>query len=87
MKKKSTRVRRISGMARQGLGVALGLKSLRSGYLDRGELVQPFKDELAINEGFYLVTSEQSLERPDVVAFKNWMVESMKDMSDESTGK
>lgn len=64
-------------MARQGLGVALGLKSLRSGYVERGELVQPFDTELAVEEGFYMVISEQSLNRPVVIAFKAWMLECM----------
>ena len=60
-------------MTRYGLGVSLGLKSLRQGMLDRGELVQPFDIELPLEEVFYLVAHGLALKKPHVNAFINWL--------------
>ena len=60
-------------MTRYGLGVSLGMTSLRQGMVDRGELVQVFDIELPLEEGFYLVAQAQSLEKPYVDDFVNWL--------------
>ncbi len=66
-------------MARYGLGVALGLKSLRTGLLKRGDLVQPFDIELPIKESFFLVLPEHSSSKPHVNVFVEWLLKQMKD--------
>ena len=62
-------------MTRYGLGVSLGLTSLRHGMLERGELVQPFEYELPLEEGFYLVAQDQAMKKPHVAVFVNWLTD------------
>ena len=65
-------------MARYGLGIALGLKSLRTGLLNRGDLVQPFDIEVPTQESFFLVLPEHSSKKPHVNIFVDWLLDQMK---------
>ena len=65
-------------MTRYGLGVSLGLKSLRSAMVSQGELVQAFNIELPLLEGFYLVAQDRVLKKPYVKLFVDWLSEKTK---------
>ena len=65
-------------MTRYGLGVCLGLKSLRSSVVSRGELIQPFDVELPVEEGFYLVVADETIEKQHVSIFVDWILDKFK---------
>ena len=61
-------------MAAAGVGVALGHRSLLSGYFETGRLVAPFALELGCQEAFYLVSPEGRVDTPDAAAFRAWLL-------------
>jgi len=59
--------------AADGHGVALGRRLLVEHMLAQGTLVQLFDVRALIDEAFYVVYLEETLQRPEVVAFVDWI--------------
>jgi DNA-binding transcriptional LysR family regulator len=53
--------------------VALGRRLLVEHMLAQGTLVQLFDVRALIDEAFYVVYLEETLQRPEVVAFVDWI--------------
>lgn len=60
--------------AANGLGIALGRRSLIDRELASGRLVAPFELSVPINEAFHLVWSSSAREHPDAPAFRDWLI-------------
>jgi len=63
--------------AEAGQGVALGQGPLVADDLARGRLVKPFALELDAEYSYYVVIPEGDQERPNVAAFKAWLLAEM----------
>lgn len=61
--------------AADGLGVALGMPVLAAADLAGGRLVRPIALSLPLNFGYHIVCAEETCERDDVVAFRDWLIE------------
>jgi len=61
--------------AAMGQGLALGTSVLCADDLESGRLVRPFPDRIVANFAYYLVFPPAALDRPRVVAFRDWMLE------------
>jgi LysR family transcriptional regulator, glycine cleavage system transcriptional activator len=61
--------------AAMGQGVALGTSVLCADDLESGRLVRPFPDKVVADFAYYLVFPAAALDRPLVVAFRDWMLE------------
>jgi DNA-binding transcriptional LysR family regulator len=59
--------------AADGHGVALGRRLLVEHMLAQGTLVQLFDVRALIDEAFYVVYLEETLQRPEVAAFVDWI--------------
>jgi LysR family glycine cleavage system transcriptional activator len=59
--------------AADGHGIALGRRMMTEGLLDQGLLVRLFDISAFIEEAFYVVFARESLQRPEVAAFVNWI--------------
>lgn len=59
--------------ARYGRGVALAGHSLSAPDIEKGLLVKPFEQSLETPLGFHLLCSEDSLRRPLVAKFVDWL--------------
>ena len=57
-----------------GLGVALGSTSFVDDHLDAGRLVRPFDLDLQSDFAYYIVCPKHNLKRPEVRAFKEWLL-------------
>lgn len=57
-----------------GLGVALGRSALVEGDLAAGRLIAPFDISLPIEAAYYVVAPEQSADRPNIKAFREWLI-------------
>lgn len=64
--------------AADGLGVALGITALAAADIAAGRLARPFDLALPLGAAYYLVCAERACERPDVAAFRNWILEEAK---------
>lgn len=64
-----------SEAAIQGLGVALGRKPLVDEYLASGQLIELAGPPVPAAEGYWLVGSPLSFERPEVKLFKRWLID------------
>ena len=60
--------------AAQGLGIALGRLPLASRDLESGRLVRFCGPVIPAENGYWLVTSQDAMARPEIVAFKDWLV-------------
>ena len=60
--------------AASGQGVALATSVLIGDYLDAGRLVRPFPHEVRGAYQYYIVCPEASAEKPDIVAFRSWLL-------------
>jgi LysR family transcriptional regulator, glycine cleavage system transcriptional activator len=60
--------------AASGQGVALATTVLIGDYLDAGRLVRPFPHEVRGNYQYYIVCPTTAAERPDIVAFRAWLL-------------
>lgn len=58
-----------------GLGVALGRRSLVIKDLNEGRLVAPFPYALPVNGRFRFICHEGAEDRPQIDAFKNWVLQ------------
>jgi LysR family glycine cleavage system transcriptional activator len=61
--------------AAMGQGLALGTSVLCADDLESGRLVRPFPDKIVAAFAYYLVFPPAALDRPRVVAFRDWMLE------------
>jgi len=61
--------------AAMGQGLALGTSVLCADDLESGRLVRPFADTIVAEFAYYLVFPPMALDRPLVVAFRDWMLE------------
>lgn len=59
--------------AADGYGVALGRRMLVEHLLEAGSLVQLFNISVTIEEAFFVVYRKDSLKRPEVAAFVDWI--------------
>ena len=57
-----------------GGGFALGWKGLAANDIAAGRLVQPFKLALPLGLSFYLVYPEAYANKPEIVAFRDWLM-------------
>ena len=57
-----------------GLGVALGRSALVEGDLAAGRLIAPFDISLPFEAAYYVVAPEQSADRPNIKAFREWLI-------------
>jgi LysR family transcriptional regulator, glycine cleavage system transcriptional activator len=71
-------------LAANGVGVALGRKSLARHALKSGRLVAPFDLALPIDEAFYLVQPAGNNTHPDAALFVDWLL-SVVHASDKAT--
>lgn len=62
----------------QGMGIAIGRRPLVDPELNAGTLVTFCGDEVQSKSGYWLVTSEDALRRPEVKAFRKWLKEELK---------
>jgi LysR family glycine cleavage system transcriptional activator len=63
--------------AAQGGGIALGRLPLANPDLDSGRLVPVLGPPLRCRTGYWLVAGRESLARPEVAAFRNWIREEL----------
>lgn len=63
--------------AMEGLGVTLGRKPFVDEYLANGQLIELAGPPIAAAEGYWLVGSQLSLERPEVKLFKAWIFDAI----------
>ena len=71
--------------ATAGLGVAMGRKPLVLPDLARGALVEAASETITVESAYWLVSSANLERRPDLLAFKRWLVgeaASMKELSE-----
>lgn len=61
-----------------GVGVAMGRTSYVQDDIAKGRLVVPFDITLPVDAGFYLVSPEITADSPKLSAFRNWLLETVK---------
>lgn len=59
----------------QGLGMALGVKSLVRPWLNDGKLIAPFEKSIRVPESYYLVYRPEDKNKPEVQAFREWILD------------
>lgn len=72
------------GAAEQGLGVALGIFPLVTQRIKQGRLVSLFDHRIEVDEAYYLVYRTEDAKRPDIQAFKQWLLELFAQLQQES---
>jgi LysR family glycine cleavage system transcriptional activator len=60
--------------AEQSSGLALGIFPLINLWLETGRLIRPIDISLTMPKSYYLVYREEDQERPDILAFKEWLI-------------
>ena len=65
--------------AADGQGIALGRRLLTEDLLDQGALVRLFDISTSVEEAFYVVFVNESLQRPEVAAFVDWIKSAAED--------
>jgi LysR family glycine cleavage system transcriptional activator len=65
-----------------GLGIALGSSIFVEDHLRAGRLVQPFKPVLRDEHAYYVVCPPAHCERPEVAAFRDWLIEQSESAAD-----
>lgn len=76
-----------SEAAMQGLGVALGRKPFVDGYLASGQLIELAGPPLPAADGYWLVGSPLSFERPEVKLFKGWLLDGIANPADKPVAR
>lgn len=59
----------------EGQGVALGFGQLVEGLIARGSLIRPLSESLDPGRAAYLVMPKQSVTRPEIARFVDWIME------------
>ena len=72
--------------AADGLGVVLGNPMLAAPELATGRLVIPFEIHLPSTFAYYVVCAEPSCDRPEVLAFRDWLLAEAERSVAASTG-
>ena len=67
-----------------GQGIALGNSVLAKPEIESGRLVTPFNEVLVSKSAFYLVCREGQVDSPKIVAFRNWLLESVREEQDHA---
>jgi LysR family glycine cleavage system transcriptional activator len=62
-----------------GAGVVLGWSFLSANNLAAGRVVEPFDLTLPLGSSFFLVYPEAHSLRPDIVAFRDWLIQEVRD--------
>jgi LysR family glycine cleavage system transcriptional activator len=57
-----------------GVGVGLSRTLLAADSLENRQLVCPFGPVITLSSWYYLVCPEATAERPDIVAFREWLL-------------
>jgi LysR family glycine cleavage system transcriptional activator len=65
--------------AMEGMGVALGLSPIVGDALADGRLVAPFDTHIPARDAHFLITPADVAERPDVAAFRDWLLAEARD--------
>jgi LysR family glycine cleavage system transcriptional activator len=60
--------------AADGMGVVMGMPVLAGSDLVTGRLVRPLPLALPLQFAYYIVSGVDTAERPDVIAFRNWLL-------------
>lgn len=68
-----------------GAGVVLGRMVLAQNDLDAGRLVAPFDLKLKADYSFYAVSLNSRADTPNIVAFREWLLEECAGVADDST--
>lgn len=68
-----------------GQGIALAHSILAKPDIDSGRLVCPFNDVLVNKSSFYIVCREKQLEIGKIAAFRNWVLETVRNEQEEIT--
>lgn len=61
--------------ATDGLGVTLATPLFAKNELERGDVVVAFPIEITLDRSYYTVTASASSQRPEVIAFRQWLLE------------
>ena len=61
-----------------GAGIVLGRLVLAEGDIAAGRLVRPFKTVLPLDVSYFLVRSEETAPRPEMLRFRDWLLSSLK---------
>ena len=59
----------------EGQGVVLSIKALASDDIAAGRLVIPFDIGLPVEYAYYVITLEESADKPRTAAFRDWLIE------------
>ena len=62
-----------------GAGVVLGWRSLAANDIAAGRVVEPFDLILSLGSSFYLVYPEAHSLRPNIVAFREWLMQEVRE--------
>ncbi|MGP0090883.1 MAG: transcriptional regulator GcvA [Xanthobacteraceae bacterium] len=66
-----------------GLGVVLGRRPLVNEEIDSGRLI-PLRDQtIPSGSGYWLVTPQADVQKPEVKWFRNWLVSALSDITDD----
>ncbi len=60
--------------AADGLGVTLATPLFARNELERGDVVVAFPIEITLDRAYYAITSATSSQRPEVIAFRQWLL-------------
>ena len=63
--------------ARQGKGVMLSNTTIAHDDLAAGRLVRPIEESMATADAYWLLIARTERHRPEVVSFRNWLVEEL----------
>lgn len=61
--------------AANGFGVAMGRRPLVDSELDRGQLVQPWRDTVDIETGYWLALPPRRMNEPMIALFREWLLQ------------
>lgn len=61
--------------AREGQGVMLANTTIAHDDIAAGRLVRPFAESMTIEQSYWLLTSRPERERPEIRAFRDWLLE------------
>lgn len=60
--------------AEQGLGISLGIFPMVHPWIKQGRLVELFHHRIPVGEAYYLVYRTEDATRPDILAFRDWLL-------------
>ncbi len=66
----------------QGAGILLARQSVASADISAGKLVRLFEFDFPLKQSFHVVYSEANIRRPEIQAFRNWLVKEMTNIPD-----